>query len=292
MHRSIRLTCVTVLALMGATAQAAGDGGHFDLDLSALGDDAQGRSYDANAVLTPSARWTMTAGGGSSNADASGAPLRGTSFDGSAEVHLRSVGLLAGYSHWNDDDNFSAATPRLDLSWKPGSVRMQLEFERPRFALDYQLRILTQTVTRSFAFSGSGTGAGLDWSGEHWSGYVNAMGYSYGNELTRARAILTTPNLTRFPRLAALSGSVATLTHGALKDRASAGLQYDFTRTSLHADFTRVTDAIFETHSNSAGVGVNYVFTGLLSVDLSGGVSHAEGQSAARYASLTLHLHW
>jgi hypothetical protein len=278
--------------LLAGAAQAADEPAHFDLSLSALGDNQHGHSYDLNAVLTPSKRWSLAAGGGSSDADTPGAALHGTSFNADVEVQMGAFGVQPGYSHWSDDDNFSSSVPQLSAWWKNPRVKLQLLLERPDFALDYQLRVLTQTTARHFEFSGTGVGAGLDWYGQRWSGYVTAMGYNYGDELTRARAIITNPNVQRFPRLALLSSSMATLTRGALKDRAAAGLQYDFTRTSLHADVTRVTDAIFATHSDSVGVGVEYYATGLLSVDLSGGVSHADGLSAASYASLTLRLHW
>ncbi len=289
---AIRVICVTALLLAHAGARAADEPTHFDLSLSALGDNQHGHSYDLNAILTPSKRWSMAAGGGSSDADTPGATLHGTSFNADVDLQLGAFGVQPGYSHWSDDDKFSSSVPQLSVSWKNPHVKLLLLFERPGFALDYQLRVLTQTTTRHFSFSGTGFGAGLDWYGRRWSGYVTAMSYSYGNELGRARAIITNPNVQLFPRLELLSSSMATLTRGALKDRAAAGLQYDFTRTGLHADLWRVTDAVFATHSDSVALGVEYYAIGRLSLDLSGGVTHADGLSAARFASLTLRLHW
>jgi hypothetical protein len=299
MRRTVRLTCVTLSLLASALAQAANDRPQFDLALTALGDDASGRSFDVNAMLSPSARWSIAAGAGSSDAGgATGAAsaavpsLHGTSFNGSVDLKLGQFGLKPGFSHWRDDDHFSSSTPQLSAYWKHGGLRTQLLLERPKFALDYQLRIANQTITRLFEFSGNGIGGSLDWYGNHWSSSVSFMSYSYGNEVTRVRAILNTPNLQDFPRLTLLAGSMATLTRGALKDRTAAGLEYAFTRTSVHADLTSVTDAISDARSASYGLGVAYVLNSRVSVDLSGGISHADGLDDTKYASVALNLHW
>jgi hypothetical protein len=299
MRTAVHLTCITLSLLAGALAQAANDRPQFDLGLSALGDDASGRSFDVNAILTPNARWSIAVGGGSSDAgSATGAAsasvpsLHGTSFNGSVDLKLGQFGLKPGFSHWRDDDHFSSSTPQLSAYWKHGGLRTQLLLERPKFALDYQLRIATQTITRLYEFSGNGIGGGLDWYGTRWSSSISFMSYSYGNEVTRVRAILNTPNLQDFPRLTLLASSMATLTRGALKDRASAGLEYAFIRTSVHADLSSVTDAISDTRSASYGLGVGYVLNNRVSIDLSGGISHADGLDDTKYASLALNLHW
>ncbi len=289
MRRAVRLTYITFSLLAGALAQAAARP-QFDLALTALGDDVSGHSFDVNAILTPSERWSIALGGGSS--DAGKPSLHGSSVNGSIDFKFGQFGLEPGFSHWRDNDHFSSATPQLSAYWKHGGWRAQLLLEQPRFSLDYQLRIANQTITRPFEFSGNGMGGGLDWYGDRWSSSVSFMNYSYGNELARARTILNAPDLQTFPRLALLSGSIATLTRGALKDCATAGLEYAFTSASVHADVIRVTDAISDARSASYGLGVTYVANNRVSVDLGGGISHADDLDDTKYASLGLHLHW
>jgi hypothetical protein len=292
MTTAARLLLTSLFMLTALQALAADKSAHFDISLSTLADNASGRSVDLNAVFTPNARFSIGLGAGSSDAGTSVSTLHGKSLNGNVDVHLGSFGVRPSFSRWNDDEGFTSATPQLSAYWKKNALRLQLQAERPKFSLEYQIGVGTQTTLRRFEFGGNGVGGGMDYYGDHWGGYANFMSYSYGNEVTRARAILQLPNLQDFPRLALLASSVATLTNGALKDRSSAGLEYAFTRASIHADVSRITDAIYETNSDSVSLGLNYLVSSRFSVDLSGGISHAQGFKDTQYASLLLGLHW
>jgi hypothetical protein len=287
-----RLSSIVLLLAIQSLALAADDGSHLDLALTTLADDASGRSVDLNAVYTPSARWSIAAGGGTGDAGRTGAGLHGSSFNGNIDLHSAQWGIRPALGRWSDNDGFSSTTPELQLYWKRGGLRLLLQAERPGFALDYQLRLGTQAIARQFDFSGNGLGGGVEYYGEHWGAYANTSSYHYGDEVTRIRTLLLAPNLLKFPRLTLLASSMATLTHGALKDQASAGLEYALSRSSIHIDLTRVTDAISESHSTSYSAGLNYLLTPRFGVDLSGGTSHAEGIEDSHYANLILTLHW
>jgi hypothetical protein len=282
-----------MLPLLAANAAAATNSAPtFDMALTALGDDANSSSFDVSATLTPSERWSLSAGGGSSNNSSSASRVSGSSFHGSADVHLGEFGVRPGYSHWSDNDNFSSATPQLALYWKHQGFQAELLAEWPKFALDYQLRILAQTVTRRFEYSGNGLGAGLEYYGAQWGGYINGLSYSYGDDITRLRSLSQSSNLQKFPRLALLVRSMATLTQGSLKDKLSAGLERDFSRFAIHADLTRVTDALSDSQADSYGLGANFIVNERLGIDASGDVTHAEGFDDAAFASLTFSVHW
>jgi len=291
-RRGICHLALPLALLAGSVALAQDHYPQFDLSLSALRDGNGGDSYDLSALLAPSARWDVALGGGSSRAADLAASPKGNSLHGSIDLHSSAVGLQSGYSRWSDSDNFEHAVPSLTAYWRRNGFRAEVTGEWPSFRVDYQVRVLTAPVTRRFEFSGNGFGGGIEYYGMRWGAYLRGVSYSYGSDIDRLRAAAQSPNLVDFPRLAALVGSMATLTRGALDSQLSTGLEYSFTRVTVHADLLHVEDALTGGAADSQSVGALVALNGRFSVDASIGISSADGFDSTGFGALTLSAHW
>lgn len=293
--RIMRRLCQLALPLAlltGSVAAAQDRYPQLDLSLSALRDGNGGDSYNLSAMLAPSARWDVSLGGGSSRASDISASPKGNSLHGGIDLHSPSFGLQTSYSRWQDSDDFEHTVPSLTAYWRRNGFRAEVTGEWPAFQVDYQVRVLTVPVTRRFEFSGNGFGGGVEYYGMRWGAYLRAIGYSYGSDIDRLRAAAQSPNLVDFPRLAALVGSMATLTRGALDSQLATGLEYSFTRVTVHADLIRVEDALTGGAADSHSVGALLALNGRFSIDASIGTSSAEGFESTGFGVLTLSAHW
>jgi hypothetical protein len=132
----------------------------------------------------------------------------------------------------------------------------------------------------------------VEYLGLRWNAALHGTSYRYGNELTRLRNILAAPNLTRFPRLALLTQSFATLAEGAASNRWSASLERSFIRVSWHGDVIVQSDALTGAQARSLGIGGNFVLGAHTSLDASIGNQHAEGVGDSAFVNLTLGFNW
>jgi len=285
-----RLLALPAALLVAASASA--DAAGVDVALGALAGGGGSNSYTASASLTAGPHWTLGAGAGSSRAAGPAGSLSGTQWDVSADVHASWIGLEARYAQWDDSGNFGAETPAATLYLQRDALRFEALGEWPRYRIDYQLTLLGRTLDRSYSFSASGYGAGLSWNGEHWQAYVRGLDYRYGDQIDRLAAIVQSPDLAHFPRLAALLGSVATLTQGALDYQYGAGLGASYGRYGPHFDWQHVRDAIGGVNADSYTLGLRFALSERCDLDLGGGVTRSAVTGDQGFGSLTLGIHW
>jgi hypothetical protein len=277
---------------LAGLAQAANDYPGGSVSFGLLGDSEQGRSYSVAATLAASQQWSINASGGHTTISNSGVELSGNSVAAGVEWRPGNWSIEPGFSRWHDNDQFSNQTPELRIAWQHASLRWQLLAERPRYGIDYQLGTGPLAQQRHFEFSGTGLGAGVEYTGLHWGAWLHGTSYSYGSEIARLKAILAAPNLARFPRLSLLAQSFATLAQGAANDRWSAGLERSYASVSWHADATLQTDALTGAQAQSLGLGANFILGEHSSLDASIGNQHAEGVGDAAFVNLILGFHW
>ena len=277
---------------MASTAVAASQYPSTSLSVGVLGDSAQGRSRSLSAALAASEQWSFNASAGHTTISNQGVSLAGDSLAAGLAWQPGDWSIEPGYSRWHDNDQFSNETPELKVSWQHNALRWQLAAEHPRYGIDYQLGAGPLAVQRHFEFSGTGLGGGVEYTGLRWSAWLNGTSYRYGNEIARLKAILAAPTLVRFPRLALLTESFATLAEGAASHRWSAGVERDFTRVSWHADATLQTDALTGAQASSLSLGANLTLGTHTSLDASVGNQHAEGLGDAAFINLILGFHW
>lgn len=291
-RRALWSLALPLVLLAGRMAMAQDAYPQFDLSLSALRDSNGGDNVDLSATLAPGAHWSLSFGGGSSRASDVATSPKGNGLHGGIDLHGDAFGAQAGFSNWNDSDDFEHRSPSLTTYWRRNGFRAELSGEWPSFQVDYQVRVLTVPVTRRFEFSGTGFGAGVEYYGMHWGGYLRGMSYGYGGDIDRLRAAAQSPNLLSFPRLAALVGSMATLTRGALDSQLATGVEYSFTRMTLHADLMQVKDAITSANADSWSIGALVMLNGRFSIDVGGGVSGGDGYENTGFGTITLGAHW
>jgi len=286
------MAALAVCGCVAGTALATEQYPSTTVSLGLLADADHGRSTALSAALAASERWSFTLGGGHTDIGNAGATLAGDSFNASLAWRPGHWSIEPGYSHWRDDDHFSSETPELRVGYGHAGWRWQLIGERPGYALDYQLAVGPLAVQRHFAFRGTGIGAGASYDGQRWSASVSGTGYRYGDEITRLRAVLGAPNLARFPRLALLAQSFATLAESAADNRWSASVERSFTRASLHADGNWQTDALTGARAASVSVGVEVALGAHASLDASAGNQHAEGLGDSAFVHLIVGFNW
>lgn len=292
MSPCIRLLSAAVPALM-VLASAAAHAGPAGVEawLEATAGDGD-TSYMAGAVLSGGSHWALGAGAGHSRAADAAGTISGVQWDVSAELRATWIGLEARYTRWNDSGSFGSHTPAATLYLEHAALRLEALGEWPRYRIDYQWALPGRTIGRSYAYSASGYGAGVSWAGERWQAYARALDYQQGERMERLAAILRSPELVRFPRLATLLGSVSTLTRGALDYRCAAGVGARFGRYAPHFDWQHVRDAPGGIDADDYAAGLSVSVSDRIDIDIGGGVTRPDGQGARGYGSLGIGIHW
>ncbi len=288
---SAALVAAFLAPLVPAVAAAAPG---FDLQVGAFVDDQDGISYDLNARFRPSDSLTLSLGAGRSSSSLATTEFNGTSVHGGADLRRGRFGVGLSASNWEDSDQFGSQVlgGRFSVTFAE-SFDVALVAESRQLDVTYTTTgLLGRTVAQDVRFDGVGLGAELGWAGNAWGGYLRGMSYGYGGDIDRLRAAAQSPNLLSFPRLAALVGSMATLTRGALDSQLATGVEYSFTRVTLHADLMQVKDAITSANADSWSIGALVMLNGRFSIDVGGGVSGGDGYENTGFGTITLGAHW
>jgi hypothetical protein len=278
-----------VAAALGASAFARG-GALFDVTLAAFADEASGSDFSLDARLVPSAWWTLSAGVGRSESSDNFADLGGTALRAAADLHGENLGLSISYNGWDDGDSFESRTLGARVYYRQGGFQGGLIVEERNIDVSYSFSVLGRAISTSQDFGGEGFGATLSYYGDQWGGYLRGVSYSYDENLSRLLTAVGQPNVTRFPRIAALSASLLTRAAGVLQSDVSAGIDRAFVRSGLRLDASFAKDAITGADSTGASVSYRYRISSRVEIEGTLGVTDTDGFDSLTYGGVALSL--
>jgi hypothetical protein len=260
----------------------------FSTTVSGFVDDADGTSLDLDVYWEPTRWLALGAGVGSADSSSDLADLSGESVRASIDVHGAAFGGRLGWRNWQDAGDFESDSVSAEIYWRGESWQLGLIGEQRDFSIDYTITVAARPISRSVDFEGQGFGAQASWYGERWGGYLRAVGYDYDSTLDRVIAAAQLPNLSRFPRIEALVGSVLTRTAGAIDHDLAAGIERSFQRSALRLDLSATRDAVSAADSRSASLGYRYSVTSRFDVEATVGVVDSDDLDSVGFAGLAL----
>lgn len=281
-----KIICAAVLAAVLVTP-----GYTASLTLSGLVDGDEGTAVDMDGSLPLAENWIIGAGAGRGDSSLEGEKFSATSLRASTDVQIGDVFANAGVERWKDSGQLRSTTWRAGLGWMSGSG-----FAATLLVVDRNLDITyTATVAgipRELQASLDGTGFGgeLGWFGTAWTLGARYVGYDYGRNVERIRAIREAAATGRFPRLQRLVTSVATRAAGAPDREMALYVDHRIGRFSIGADWQQQRDAATRDLINSAGITLGIGRESPLGVDLMAGYSSGGSAGTVPWGGVALTL--
>ncbi len=260
----------------------------FDLSLGAYLDDASGRSMDLDAGFAPNDSWAFSAGVGRASSSEGVADIDARVVRGLAQVQGETVGARLSYSQWDDSGEFESRTTAGMLYWRGSGWQVGALYEDRRLVFDYVVALPLSSVALSQEIAGDGYGLDVSYYGARWGGYVRAVSYRYDASLDRLIVASQRPDLERFPRIAALVGSLLTRAAGALDRDLQVGVDRSFGRSGLRVDASFYTDAIDQADSRGLSASYRYALTPRTMIEGTLGVTDTEGLGSLGFGGLAI----
>jgi hypothetical protein len=275
-----------VLALCLAQARAAQAQPDFDLALGAYLDDASGRGFDLDAGFSPNATWTFGAGIGKAQSAEGFADLDARVVRSMAQVQGDALGARATFNSWDDSGEFESRTLAGTLFWRRRGWQFGALLEDRRLEVDYVVALPLRSVALSHTINGDGYGVDLGYYGERWGAYLRAVSYRYDDSLDRLIAASQQPNLERFPRIAALVGSLLTRAAGALDRDLQVGIDRVSGRSGVRVDVSFYEDAISQADGRGVSASYQYTVTPHVTIEATLGYADSDDLDPLGYGGL------
>jgi hypothetical protein len=272
---------------LGVAGPAGAEPG-FDVSLGAYLDDASGRSLDLDVGFAPDEYWAFSAGVGRATASDDVNDIDARIVRALAQVQGESVGARVSYSEWDDSGEFKSRTTAGTLFWRSGGWQVGALYEDRRLQFDYVVALPLRSVALSQEIAGDGYGLDVSYYGERWGGYLRAVSYRYDESLDRLIAASQRPDLERFPRIAALVGSLLTRAAGALDRDLQVGVDRSFGRSGMRVDATFYTDAIDRADSRGLSASYRYALSPRTMLEGTLGVTDTEGLGSLGFGGLSI----
>lgn len=274
-HSAWALVPAFVVASLGPDHASAAPS--YGVAIGALVDDQSSRNFDLDATFDPNEHWTLSAGFGQSDSSSDLSDLTGTSFRAGFDAHGERFGFGASFEQWEDSGSFTSQTLHARASLRAGDFEFGLVGADRSFDVDYTITLPNRSVDRTFSVDGTGFGADLSYDTERWGLYASAVFYDYGDRFDQLVTLAQSGQVTRFPRVTALVGSLLTQAQGPLDHELGAGVSHQFQRTSLSLDWTGIEDAISGATGDSVSATFGWTATPRMSLEFTAGVSSVQG---------------
>lgn len=277
--------CVVLLAAMSLPGHAA------SLSLAGLVDGDDGTIVDIDGTLALTDNWIIGAGAGRGESSADGENFSGTSLRARTDVQSGAWFANADVERWKDSGQLRSNTWRAGVGWlhASGLAASLLVVDR-NLDITYTVPQGAGPPERQVRLEGTGIGADLTWFGLAWTGGARYVGYDYGRNVDRIRAIRNAAATGRFPRLQQLIASIATRAAGAPDRELSLFLDRRHGRFHIGADWQQQRDAVTGDVIDSAGVTVGMEFAGRFAVDVMAGGSRDEVAGTVPWGGVALTL--
>lgn len=224
------------------------------LTIAGMVDGDDGTAVDLDGSLSVTDSWVIGAGVGQGDSSLEGEKFSATSLRARTDVQLGSVFANAGAERWKDSGQLRATTLRAGLGWmaESGLAVSALVADRS-LDITYTATLLGTTREIGIGLDGTGVGGEVAWFGARWSVGARYLGYDYGRNVDRIRAIREAAGTGRFPRLQRLVASVATRAAGAPDREVALLVMRQFGRINLSGDWQEQRDAVTRERIHSLG---------------------------------------
>ncbi len=276
-------------AILAATMSLPG--GAASLSLAGLVDGDGGTIVDLDGSLPLTENWIVGAGAGRGESSVEGERFSGTSLRAGTDVQWGSLFANADVERWKDSGRLRSTTWRAGAGWlaESGLAASLLLVDR-NLDITYTFTQAGSTRERHVRLDGTGFGAELGWFGVEWTAGARYVGYDYGRNVGRIRAIRDAAATGRFPRLQQLIASIATRAAGAPDREMSLFVDRSVGRFHLGADWQQQRDAVTREVINSAGLTLGMELTGRFAVDVMAGGSRDEAAGTVPWGGVALTL--
>lgn len=277
------------IALLAVAVSLPGHGASLSLAGLVDGDDGTVVDIDGAASLTDN--WIIGAGAGRGDSTAGGETFSGTSLRARTDVQFGAWFIHADVDRWKDSGQLRSTTWRAGLGWlhHSGLAAGVLLVDR-NIDITYTLASGAGAPERQARLEGTGIGAGLDWFGESWTVGARYVGYDYGRNVDRIRALRNAAAAGRFPRLRDLIASIATRAAGAPDREMSLFVDRRQGRFHIGADWQQQRDAVTRGVIDSAGITAGLEFAGRFTVDVMAGGSRDDVAGTVPWGGVALTL--
>lgn len=280
-------SAVLLATILGMSGPARSEPS-FDLSLGAYLDDASGKSLDLDAGFAPDEFWAFRAGVGRATSSYDDADLDARVVRALAQVQGESVGARLAYRQWDDSGEFASRTLAATLFWRGGGWQVGAVYEDRTLEFDYVVALPLRSVALSQDIAGDGFGMDVSYYGERWGGYLRAVSYRYDESLDQLIATSQRPDLERFPRIAALVGSLLTRAAGALDHDLQVGIDRSFGRSGLRVDASFYKDAIDGADSRGLSASYRYALTPRTMIEGTLGITDTDGLGSLGFGGLAV----
>jgi hypothetical protein len=260
------------------------------LSVAGLIDGEDGRSVDLDGRVDLTEQWSLGAGFGYGESDLGDQHFSARSLRASTDLQLGAFFVGASADRWHDSGQLRATTLRGELGWMSDSGLAVSALVTDRNLDITYIATLEDQTTREFdiAFRGTGYGAGLSYFGDLWNAGIRFLDYTYGNNVARLQAVLSSAGTERFPRLQRLTESVATRAAGTPDRELTLVLGRQFARSHLSADWHWRRDALTGEKTTSAGLTLGLELGRQLLLDTMLGISDGGAAGSVPWGGLAL----